>query len=88
MRSFSSRDKCLLRELSDELDKLRMDSRERETVLINDLTKSRSNAQELKEELQKAQEKLTQNLRVMAEGELFAKEVSEWMGSCYKHCSK
>lgn len=77
-----------MRELSDELDKLRMDSRERETVLINDLTKSRSNAQELKEELQKAQEKLTQNLRVMAEGELFAKEVSEWVGSCYKQCSK
>lgn len=69
-----------MRDLSDELDKLRMDSRERETTLINDLTQSRVKFQALKEELRILQEKLTmkitENESVRGENEVFAKEVS------------
>lgn len=70
----------MIRELSDEVDKSRMDGRERETVLINDLTKCRGNLQELKEELRRTQDKMAAKMAEMesvtAENEIYAKEVS------------
>lgn len=70
----------MIRELSDEVDKSRMDGRERETVLINDLTKCRGNLQELKEELRRTQDKMAAKMAemesVIAENEVYAKEVS------------
>lgn len=92
-----------MRELSDELDKQRMDGRERETLLINDLTKSRKFFQEVKEELVKTQDllcaKRTENESVRAENAVYLKEVSatlylheravDWFtgGRVYKECS-
>lgn len=80
IRNVTFRDKSLARELSDELDKLRMDSRERETTLINDLTKSRAKYQSCREELLRVQDRLTakiaENESVRAENEVYAKEVS------------
>lgn len=70
----------MIRELTDELDKSRMDGRERETLLINDLTKQRANAKELKDALQKTEErlsvKMSENESVRAENEVYSKEVS------------
>lgn len=70
----------MIRELTDELDKSRMDGRERETQLINDLTKQRANAKELKDALQKTEErlsvKMSETTSVRAENEVYSKEVS------------
>lgn len=70
----------MIRELTDELDKSRMDGRERETQLINDLTKQRANAKELKDALQKTEERLSVKMSetesVRAENEVYSKEVS------------
>lgn len=57
-----------------------MDGRERETMLIDDLTKSRAKFQQVKEELVKTQDllcaKRTENESVRAENAVFLKEVS------------
>lgn len=70
----------MIRELTDELGKSRMDGRERETQLINDLTKQRANAKELKDALQKTEERLSVKMSetesVRAENEVYSKEVS------------
>lgn len=70
----------MIRELTDELDKSRIDGRERETQLINDLTKQRANAKELKDALQKTEERLSVKMSetesVRAENEVYSKEVS------------
>lgn len=61
-----------------------MDGRERETSLINDLTKSRHKFQEVKEELMRVQDKLcgkiAENESARAENEVYMKEVSELSG--------
>lgn len=75
-----SRDKALIRELSDELDKSRIDSRERETRIINDLTKARSHAKELKDQLyqrdDQLRDKISENNNLQAQVEVYSKEVS------------
>lgn len=57
-----------------------MDGRERETMLIDDLTKSRAKFQQVKEELVKTQDllcaKRTENESVRAENAVYLKEVS------------
>lgn len=64
-----------------------MDSRERETTLVNDLTKSRFKVQQQKEELLKVHEmlagKITENESVRAENEVYMKEVSAHSTTIY-----